>query len=69
MTHRRVFRRPLTAGEAWSFVDAVLASPALGILVPGERHRAVAQRIGHDVSPGGEIRRFGIAAPHRKRKR
>jgi hypothetical protein len=35
VTHRRVFRRPLTAGEAWSFVDAVLASPALGILVPG----------------------------------
>src|SRR3990170_6234457 len=35
VTRRRVFRRPLTAGEAWSFVDAVLASPALGILVPG----------------------------------
>ena len=30
-----MFRRPLKAGEAWSFVDAVLASPALGILVPG----------------------------------
>ena len=33
VTHRRVFRRPSTAGEAWSFVDAVLASPALGIPV------------------------------------
>src|SRR3990167_7877972 len=35
VTHPRVFRRPSTAGEAWSVVDAVLASPALGILVPG----------------------------------
>ncbi len=29
-----MFRRPSTAGEAWSFVDPVLSSPALGILVP-----------------------------------
>lgn len=45
VTHPRVFRRPWAAGEAWSFIEAVLVSPALGILVPGERHRAVAAQV------------------------
>ena len=45
VTHPRVFRRPWSAAEAWSFVDALLASPFLGILVPGERHREVAAQV------------------------
>lgn len=45
VTHPRVFRRPWPLREAWRFVDAVLASPSLGMLVPGERHREVAAGI------------------------
>jgi len=41
ISHPRVFRRPWPADEAWAFVDALLTSPALGILVHGERHAAV----------------------------
>jgi hypothetical protein len=44
-THPRVFRRPWPLSKAWAFVEAVLASPALGILVPGERHRQVAASV------------------------
>ena len=45
VTHPRVFRLPWSAAQAWSFIDAVLTAPALGILVPGERHRDVAAQV------------------------
>ncbi len=38
-THPRIFRK------AWSFVEALLSSPALGILVPAERHADVALEV------------------------
>jgi uncharacterized protein len=41
-THARVLRSPWTAAQAWSFLEALLASPSLGLLVPGERHAEVA---------------------------
>jgi hypothetical protein len=41
-THPRVMAKPWKIGHAWRFVDALLASPGLGILVPGERHASVA---------------------------
>lgn len=41
-THPRVLRRPWTATAAWEFVTALLDSPGLGVLVPTERHAAVA---------------------------
>jgi toxin-antitoxin system PIN domain toxin len=44
-THPRVMRRPWTAPRAWSFVSALLASPGLELLVPTERHEAVAARV------------------------
>jgi hypothetical protein len=42
ITHPRVFRHPWTALKAWDFVEAVLACPSFGLLVPSERHAAVA---------------------------
>jgi toxin-antitoxin system PIN domain toxin len=45
VTHPRVFRRPWSSGEAWAFVDAVLAAPSLGVLLPGDRHREVAAQV------------------------
>lgn len=44
-THPRVFRRPLSAGQAWAFIEALLASPSLGFLVPTERHRTVLSQV------------------------
>jgi toxin-antitoxin system PIN domain toxin len=44
-THPRVFRRPWSAGSAWSFVEAVLAAPGLQILVETDRHARVARQI------------------------
>lgn len=41
-THPRVFRQPWTAVDAWRFVEALRASPGLGVLVHTERHRDIA---------------------------
>jgi uncharacterized protein len=38
ITHPRVFRRPWTAAQGWGFIEAVLASPSFGLLVPTSRH-------------------------------
>jgi toxin-antitoxin system PIN domain toxin len=45
VTHPRVFRQPWSAAAAWSFIDAVLASTSLAILVPGERHQDVLAQV------------------------
>jgi toxin-antitoxin system PIN domain toxin len=45
ITHPRVFRKPWSVTEAWKFVEAILASPSLGILVAAERHADVAAEV------------------------
>ena len=45
ITHPRVFRHPWTARHAWNFVEAVLASPSFGLLLPTARHHGVAAEI------------------------
>jgi toxin-antitoxin system PIN domain toxin len=45
VTHPRVFRKPWPAGKAWGFVEALLASPSLEVLIPGKRHAAVAAEV------------------------
>ena len=44
-THPRVFVRPWSAPEAWSFVEALLAAPGLQLLVETERHPAIARAV------------------------
>lgn len=44
-THPRVFRKPWSVTRGWAFVKALLASPSLGILIPGERHADVAAEV------------------------
>ena len=44
-THPRVMRRPWTAPKAWAFVSALLESPGMEVLIPTERHAAVAARV------------------------
>lgn len=40
-THRSVFAHPLTFADAWSFVEALRASPSFGFLVETDRHGEV----------------------------
>ncbi len=49
VTHPRVMRKPWTVTAAWEFVAALLDSPGLAVLVPTERHAAVAERVLDEV--------------------
>lgn len=71
-THPRVMRRPWTAGAAWNFVAALLASPGLEVLVPTKRHAEVAEAVVaeyphlagnlfHDVNTAILMREHGIS--------
>lgn len=70
-THPRVLRRPWTATAAWEFVTALLESPGFSVLVPTERHPAVAGdlfaalphitgNLFHDVHTAVLLREHGI---------
>ena len=51
VTHPRGLTRPFSSSQAWSFIDALLASPHLRILAETDRHRHVADEVFADV-PG-----------------
>jgi toxin-antitoxin system PIN domain toxin len=72
-THPRVFRRPWAPAEAWRFAEALLASPALDLLVEGERHPAIlaelmaevpqlAGNLLHDAHTAALMREHGVRA-------
>ncbi len=44
-THRRVFQDPLTLTQAQSWMDALLETPGLGVLVETDRHRPVLEEL------------------------
>jgi toxin-antitoxin system PIN domain toxin len=44
-THPRVFRNPWPAAQAWKFVETLLESPSLGMLVPTQRHADEVSRV------------------------
>jgi len=50
-THPRVFERPWDAGSAWSFVEAILRSPGLTVLLETERHAAVVRDVLSESPP------------------
>jgi uncharacterized protein len=50
-THPRVLRTPWSLSQAWSFLDALSASPNFGVLQETDRHRAVAAEVMVEV-PG-----------------
>jgi hypothetical protein len=45
VTHPRILRHPFSADQAWSFIEALLASPSLGLLIPTDRHAAVLAQV------------------------
>lgn len=72
VSHRRVMRSPWNTTAAWGFVEALLASPGLGFLQPGDRHHEVASRtfrelpqlrgsILHDAATAIVMREHGIS--------
>ncbi|MBM3140755.1 MAG: type II toxin-antitoxin system VapC family toxin [Chloroflexi bacterium] len=48
-THPGVFHAPWTPAQAWTFVEAVLASPALRVLAPTSRHPELLGRLIREV--------------------
>jgi len=71
VTHPRVLRNPWPATQAWALLEALFASPALGILAPTERHRQVvaeviaampylAGNLMHDAATAVLMREHGI---------
>ncbi len=56
VTHPKVFRQPLGANEALSFLEPVLASDVMSVLSPTERHETVLREtIGEFGAPAGNI--------------
>jgi hypothetical protein len=70
VTHPRLLREPLRSADAVAFVRALLASPSLEVLLPGERHEEVlAETVAslkvsggffHDVHTAVVMREHGI---------
>jgi toxin-antitoxin system PIN domain toxin len=48
-THRNVMRTRWTARDAWRYIESLLASPGLAVLVPTDRHPAVAAKVLEEV--------------------
>lgn len=48
-THPRVLSPAWSAGQAWSFVESLLASPGFGVLVATARHAAVVAEVLREV--------------------
>lgn len=49
VTHPRVMAKPFTSDQAWTFLNALFASPSLGLLVETDRHRHAAAEVFADV--------------------
>ena len=57
-THRSVFRKPFGSSAAWGFIEAVLASPSLTVLVETDRHQSVASDVFADMPGVGIVGNF-----------
>jgi len=49
VTHPKVLKTPWSAEQAWRFIEVLLASPGLEVLVESERHAAVAGQALRDL--------------------
>jgi toxin-antitoxin system PIN domain toxin len=48
-THAKVLRNPWTAQQAWQFIQALLQSPGLDILLETERHGIIFEQVCQEV--------------------
>jgi len=72
VTHRKVLQHPWSAGKAWAFVESLLESPGLEVLLPTDRHASVAAEVvatvrhvegnlWHDAHTAVLMREHGVA--------
>jgi toxin-antitoxin system PIN domain toxin len=55
-THPRVLRSPWSVNKSWFFVEAMLGSTALSVLVETERHASVVEEVLQEVPQvGGNV--------------
>lgn len=71
VTHRRILRSPWRSTDAYEFLQSILSSQSLGMLVPTERHRQVLAdllsemphltgNVMHDAATAALMREHGI---------
>lgn len=54
-THPRALDRPMTPGEAWSFVEDWLAAPSIWIPAPGRGYAEILGRLVRDLDLRGPL--------------
>jgi uncharacterized protein len=54
-THRSVFARPLTAGQAFDLVDDWLAQPPVSVLHPTDRHATIVRELLEPLGTAGNL--------------
>jgi toxin-antitoxin system PIN domain toxin len=54
-THARASRDPLTAAEAWEYVDEWLDAPTVWVPAPGRGHRSILGRLLRDLDLRGNL--------------
>ncbi len=64
VTHRSLFRHPMTFAEAWSFIEALQASPSFGLLKETDRHPEVVRDLTREYphTSGNTMHDLHIAA-------
>lgn len=71
-THPRIFPQPIRLAQAWQFMEAILSSPKMSILVQGDAHQHVMKtlveeypdlsgNILHDLRNAALMREHGIS--------
>lgn len=55
VTHPRALREPLSAIEAWQFVEEWLDAPATWVPAPGRGHRQILGRLIRDLDLRGNV--------------
>jgi toxin-antitoxin system PIN domain toxin len=53
--HARALRDPLTAAEAWEYVDEWLDAPTVWVPAPGRGHRSILGRLLRDLDLRGNL--------------
>ena len=48
-THPRVFQKPLDIAHAWQFIQSLIASQSLSMLLETDRHSQVATEVASDI--------------------
>lgn len=48
-THPRILPAPLRIADAWNFLEALMASPSMGFLLPTDQHANVAAQVVRDL--------------------